>query len=108
MVAGFPHGNSKDDSPGQYTNVVSGAEGVDGIVHQLKQKIAEDLSDSVWRRNFLGGRSQLYANWKEEVDQNRDQGSRKGSQKIEQDDCFHIALLPFLLLQQGVCHQSED
>ncbi len=30
---GFPHGNSKDDSPGQDTNVVSGDEGVDGIVH---------------------------------------------------------------------------
>lgn len=83
MVASFPHGNSKDDSPGQDTNVVSGDEGVDGIVHQLKQKIAEDLSDSIWRRNLLGGRSQLYTNGKEKVDQNRYQGRRKGSQEVE-------------------------
>ena len=51
---------------------------------------------------------QLYTNGKEKVDQDRDQGRRKGSQKIEQDDCFHITLLSFLLLRQGICHQSED
>ena len=62
--------NSEDalTAAGQDTNIVSCDECVDGIVHQLKQKIAEDLSDSIWRRNFLGGRSQLYANGKEEVD----------------------------------------
>ena len=78
MVASFSHGNPKDDSPGKDTDIVSGDECVDGIVHQLKQKIAEDLSDSVWRRNLLGGRSQLYTNGKEKVDQNRYQGRRKG------------------------------
>ena len=56
----------------------------------------------------MGGRCQFYTNGKEKVDQDRYQGSCKGSQKIEQDDCFHIAFLPFLLLRQGICHQSED
>ena len=83
MVASFSHGNSKDNSPGQDTDIVRSDEGVDGIVHQLKQKIAEDLSDSIWRRNLLGGRSQLYTNGKEKVDQNRYQGRRKGSQEVE-------------------------
>ena len=52
IFAGFSHSNTENNCPRQDTDVVGCDKGIDWIVNQFEQEVAEDLANSIWWSNI--------------------------------------------------------
>lgn len=96
------------DGPGENADVVAGRDGVDGIVNDVENHVAEHLADAAGGGGHSVGRRQDELRGEHEARHDRNDGGGEGAYQIEDDDRLDVEVFAGQVLVRNRTHHEHE
>ena len=102
------HGEAQNQGPSQNADVVGVGQRADRVGHQVHQQSLQHFDNAAWRRGRHIARFRKNQHGRKSKAGNHcDQGCRKRTDEVQNDNRFDVGLVAFLMLRDGGQHQCE-